>query len=130
MPDADHPSRAPGSAGATPDAVAGPGAVDRTPDPTLQPDGHSALDQLFDVESLYALRSAVAAHGADLGLTEQTLSDLVLIAHELATNAIRHGGVTAASPGRLRLWATDGAVVCQVHDVGPGLADAAGAGTA
>ena len=84
-----------------------------------------ALDQMFSGENLYALRRAVAAHGADLGLTGQRVSDLVLIAHELASNAVRHGGADPASPGRLRLWSlrdADG-VVCEVTDAGPGLAD-------
>src|SRR5689334_10535911 len=88
-----------------------------------------ALDQLFDVDSLYALRSAVAAHGAELGLVDHGMADLILVAHELATNAIRHGGATAASPGRLRLWVADGVVVCEVHDSGPGLSESAAIAT-
>jgi anti-sigma regulatory factor (Ser/Thr protein kinase) len=88
------------------------------------------LDQLFDGEGLYALRSAVAAHAAALGLGEHDVSDLVLIAHELATNAVRHGGATATDPGRLRLWAADGVVVCEVYDPGPAPPDLATVGLA
>jgi len=87
------------------------------------PRAEVALDQTFDAESLVALRSAVAAHGADLGLTEHRVGDLVLVAHELASNAVRHGGATSASPGRLRLWREGASVVCEVSDTGPGLAD-------
>lgn len=86
------------------------------------------LDQSFDGSSLYALRSAVAAHGSDLGLTDQRLADLVLVAHELASNAVRHGGATATTPGRLRLWRDRHLVVCQVTDNGPGLPDPDSAG--
>src|SRR5262249_23737108 len=50
---------------------------------------------------------------------------LVLVAHELASNAVRHGGATTSAPGRLRLWGTADppAVVCEVSDARPGLAD-------
>jgi anti-sigma regulatory factor (Ser/Thr protein kinase) len=47
----------------------------------------------------------------------------VLVAHELASNAVRHGGVDAADPGRLRLWRAGDVIVCEVSDHGPGLAD-------
>ena len=50
-----------------------------------------ALDQTFTADNLFALRNAVAAHGAELGLTGPRLADLVLLAHELASNAVRHG---------------------------------------
>lgn len=96
------------------------GARDMTSSPERM-----ALDQLFDGDALYALRSAVAAHASDIGLAEHVTSDLVLVAHELASNAVRHGGATPSTPGRLRLWAADGVVVCQVHDPGPGPEDLA-----
>ena len=83
-----------------------------------------ALDQFFDAEGLFQLRSAVAAHGAELGLAEPDLADLVLVAHELASNAVRHGGADATDPGRLRLWRADSAIVCEVSDHGPGIANA------
>ena len=86
-------------------------------------DGESpALDQAFDSDSLYALRAAVAAHGSQAGLSEGRTRDLVLAVHELAANAVRHG----AGQGRLRLWAADDAVRCEVTDEGaPGEADTA-----
>ena len=70
------------------------------------------LDQLFDGDSLYALRAAVAAHGSRAGLSEGRTRDLVLVVHELAANAVRHG----AGHGRLRLWITPDAVHCEVTD--------------
>ena len=84
-----------------------------------------SLDQTFCADNLFALRNAVAAHSASLGLSATRVADLVLLAHELASNAVRHGGATAAVPGRLRLWASADppAVVCEVTDVGPGLTD-------
>ncbi len=87
-----------------------------------------SLDQLFDAETLFQLRSAVAAHGASLGVTEPVLGDLVLVAHELASNAVRHGQAGSNDPGRLRLWRDGDLVVCEVSDHGPGLCDPVGVG--
>jgi anti-sigma regulatory factor (Ser/Thr protein kinase) len=89
----------------------------------------AALDQTFDDESLFHLRSAVAAHGGELGMTEQVLEDLVLVAHELASNAVRHGQASPARPGRLRLWRDGDLVFCEVSDHGPGIADPESVGT-
>ena len=88
-------------------------------------DGESlALDQAFDSDSLYALRAAVAAHATQAGLAPGRSDDLIIAVHELAANAVRHG----AGQGRLRLWAADDAVRCEVTDQGaPGETDAADA---
>jgi anti-sigma regulatory factor (Ser/Thr protein kinase) len=83
------------------------GASGRTPD---------GLEQRFDETNLVSLRSAVAAHGGALGLGDGQVEDLVLVAHELATNAVRHGG----GGGRLRMWRVDGSVFCEVADAGDG----------
>jgi anti-sigma regulatory factor (Ser/Thr protein kinase) len=78
-----------------------------------------SLDQTFDLDGLVALRSAVAAHADRLGLPLDRVQELVLVAHELASNAIRHG----AGTGRLRIWAGDGMVHCEISDPGPGFAN-------
>jgi anti-sigma regulatory factor (Ser/Thr protein kinase) len=77
------------------------------------------LDLTFSEAELVSLREAVAAHADAAGLSHSRTEDLVLIAHELATNAVRHGG----GRGRLRLWTEGNAVHCQVTDEGPGLPD-------
>jgi anti-sigma regulatory factor (Ser/Thr protein kinase) len=92
----------------------------RPVDPPAQP----ALDQGFDGDGLISLRSAVAAHADNLGLRAGRVSDLVLAAHELAANAVRHGG----GNGRLRLWRVDDHLVCEISDSGGGLADPDSAG--
>jgi anti-anti-sigma factor len=80
------------------------------------PGGQSpVLEQEFDEGSLYALRAAVAAHASRAGLSEGRTGDLVLVVHELAANAIRHG----AGHGRLRLWTAADAVRCEITDDGP-----------
>jgi anti-anti-sigma factor len=79
------------------------------------------LDQAFDADSLYALRAAVAAHATRAGLAPGRSDDLVIAVHELAANAVRHG----AGHGRLRLWQTGQALLCEVADDGAPGADAA-----
>jgi anti-sigma regulatory factor (Ser/Thr protein kinase) len=88
------PAREPGSHGLSPGSV--------------------LLEQDFDEGSLYVLRAAVSAHGAETGLHRSRLYDLVTVAHELAANAVRHG----AGRGHLRLWLDDGLLHCEVSDIG------------
>jgi anti-sigma regulatory factor (Ser/Thr protein kinase) len=83
--------------------------------------GHPAwygygLEQPFDADSLVALRSTVAAHADSLGLDEDAVADLILAVHELAANAVRHGG----GGGLLRMWVSYDHVVCEVTDQGDG----------
>lgn len=72
-----------------------------------------------DLPALAQLRQAVTRHGQRFGLADGPLNDLVLIANELATNVVRHGG----GVGRMWLWDLDGCVYCQVTDRGPGMRD-------
>jgi anti-sigma regulatory factor (Ser/Thr protein kinase) len=83
------------------------------------------LDQQFDGTGLYALRAAVAAHAGDFGAPERITEDVVVIANELASNAVRHGG----GAGRLLLWRNIAAVYCRVVDAGRGIAEPDRAGT-
>jgi anti-sigma regulatory factor (Ser/Thr protein kinase) len=71
------------------------------------------------------LRAAVAAHAADLGASPELVAHLVIIASELASNAVRHGGGT----GRLQLSRDDDALRCVVDDSGPGIPEPGTAGT-
>lgn len=73
-----------------------------------------ALDQAFDAATLHLLRAAVRAHASAAGMPEERATDVMLAAHELAANAVRHG----AGSGRLRMDITAGLLCCQVSEVG------------
>ena len=74
------------------------------------------LEQNFNAEGLHVLREAVLAHATAAGMPESRATDVMLVAHEMATNAIRHGGGT----GRIRIRLASGVLHCQVTD--PGIA--------
>ena len=80
------------------------------------PDGNSAaaavLDLTFNSGTLEMLRAEVRGCAIKAGLTEDRTVDMILAAHELAANAVRHGG----GEGRLRIWDQAGALHCQVDD--------------
>jgi anti-sigma regulatory factor (Ser/Thr protein kinase) len=70
----------------------------------------------ISMAGLESLRSKVAAWMNRLGAA-RICDDVVLVAHELATNVIRHGG----GIGRLRVWRESGRIVFRVSDSGPGM---------
>jgi len=70
----------------------------------------------ISMAGLEGLRTKVAAWMNRLGAA-RVRDDVVLVAHELATNVIRHGG----GFGRLRVWRERGRIVCRVSDTGPGM---------
>lgn len=68
----------------------------------------------FALGELGALRDHVHDVAVASGLPRATADDLVLAAHELATNSVLH----ADGHGVLQLWRTPGALVVQVDDAG------------
>ncbi|MEV6842195.1 ATP-binding protein [Actinoplanes sp. NPDC051411] len=70
----------------------------------------------ISLAGLEGLRTKVAAWMNRLGAA-RVRDDVVLVAHELATNVVRHGG----GFGRLRVWRESGRIVCRVSDSGPGM---------
>ena len=88
--------------------AAGPAATAPSADRGTEP----ILDQPLDGDSLYQLRASVAAHAVRAGLPQRRADDLVIAAHELAANVVRHG----SGRGRLRIWRHDQALHCQVTD--------------
>lgn len=95
---------------ATPHAARNVRPVRRRQPPTL--------DEAFDADTLVRLRAAVAAYLNTVG-AGSAIDDIVLAAHELCGNAVKHGG----GSGRLRMWREDDRILCRVIDLGPGMAD-------
>ncbi|NES31630.1 ATP-binding protein [Micromonospora terminaliae] len=77
----------------------------------------SLLSRDFTAVTTTELRHAVAAVVAAAGLTGVRAEGFVLAVHELATNAVRHGGGT----GHLHLRRQDDLLICAVVDHGPGV---------
>jgi anti-sigma regulatory factor (Ser/Thr protein kinase) len=78
-----------------------------------------ALDQAFDMSRLDELRKAVLAEATTAGMPGDRAMDVMLAVHELAVNAVCHGG----GAGRARLAIVAGELHCLVSDAGPGSAD-------
>jgi anti-sigma regulatory factor (Ser/Thr protein kinase) len=76
------------------------------------------LEKDFTADDLGGLRRAVLAGARRAGLSGDPLDDFVIAVHELATNAVRHGG----GQGRLALRRDGDTLVCDVSDDGPGFA--------
>ena len=92
------------------DACAGLDAF-AVPSPELGP---PLFEASFGVEDLPRLRAAVRERAGPLGLHGRSVEDLVLVADELASNSVCHGG----GRGCLVLWRSDGHAVCEVRDRG------------
>jgi anti-sigma regulatory factor (Ser/Thr protein kinase) len=76
--------------------------------------GTPIVDVRFDSGGLAMLRVQLRACALAAGLPEDRVVDVVLAVHELASNAVRHGG----GAGRLRVWNRAGSLQCQVDDDG------------
>jgi anti-sigma regulatory factor (Ser/Thr protein kinase) len=83
-------------------------------------DGAVAFDQPFDSDTLSELRNAVRSEASALGLPDARTAEVVLAVHELAANAVVHGG----GAGRARMIVVAGELRCQVSDPGAGSGDA------
>lgn len=72
----------------------------------------------FDADALAGLRKAVLAAAAAAGLPDERADEVMFAVHELAANAVRHGG----GVGQARMEVTAGSLRCQVSDTGPATA--------
>jgi anti-sigma regulatory factor (Ser/Thr protein kinase) len=66
-----------------------------------------------------SFRQLLAQRALEEGLRSERVDELVLAAHEVATNALTHG----RRPVRARVWAQGEEIVCQIVDSGPGISD-------
>lgn len=79
------------------------------------------LDLLFAGDEVLRMRPRVRECVTRAGLDEPRRSDFLLAVHEVACNAVEHGG----GAGRLLLYRSDGALHCRVSDNGPGFTEEA-----
>jgi serine/threonine-protein kinase RsbW len=77
------------------------------------------LTESFTAERLSGLRRQVRAQAQAAGLSGIALDGFVVAVHELATNAVRHGG----GHGRLWLRSDGDNLLCDVTDEGAGFID-------
>ncbi|MGP4003032.1 ATP-binding protein [Streptomyces sp. 8N706] len=77
------------------------------------------LELLFVGDDLPGLRLRITECAARAGLDEPRRSDFVLAVHEVACNAIEHGG----GQGLLLLQRRDDTLRCRVTDNGPGFSE-------
>lgn len=82
-------------------------------------------ERWFRAADLPTVRAFVASQAAQASATEEQAEALVVVANELAVNAVTHGGFE----GRMRLWRGIDYMVCEVHDRGSGMDSPATAGT-
>ncbi|MFE6161281.1 ATP-binding protein [Streptomyces sp. NPDC056486] len=85
---------------------------------TLAPaPGRTLLDLPFTMADLARLRFLVTRRAEDAGLCDPRLSDFVLAVHEVASNAVVHGG----GKGRVQLTYMGNGLRCVITDSGPGM---------
>ncbi|KAF4408852.1 MULTISPECIES: ATP-binding protein [Streptomyces] len=77
------------------------------------------LELLFVAEDVPKLRLRIGECAAEAGLEEPRRGDFVLAVHEVACNAVEHGG----GAGRLVVHLDDGVLRCRVSDSGPGFTE-------
>jgi serine/threonine-protein kinase RsbW len=71
----------------------------------------------FTRTELRVLRGAVEELGRRHGLRDRARHRFVVAVHELAVNAVRHGG----GAGRLEIWRVGDVMYGRVADAGPGM---------
>ncbi|MGW7081957.1 ATP-binding protein [Streptomyces sp. NPDC054871] len=81
------------------------------------PGGAALLELPFTMADLARLRLQVTRRAEDAGLCDPRLSDFVLAVHEVASNAVVHGG----GKGRIHLTYTAEGLRCVIADNGTGL---------
>jgi len=68
----------------------------------------------FTKADMGAMRSWLSIRAVEAGLAVERAQDLVLAAHEVASNSVIHGG----GGGRLRVWTDDSSLLCEITDHG------------
>lgn len=77
------------------------------------------LDVRFRLGDVPAIRHRIQECAAAAGLCAPRLDDFVLAVHEVACNAVEHGG----GRGQLVLYRQEGTLHCRITDNGPGFTE-------
>ena len=80
----------------------------------LSPAPAGAQDHRVTWDALPGVRAMVAEHARAAGISDVRIDDLVLATHEVASNAVRHGG----GEGVLRVWHEDHTLIAEISDRG------------
>ena len=80
----------------------------------LPPAPTGALELVFTVGDLAAVRRVVQRSSLAEGLVESSTDDLVLCVDEVASNSLLHGG----GDGVLRMWREPTELICEISDAG------------
>lgn len=78
--------------------------------------GAMVLDQAFSADTIRELRKVVREEAVAARMPDTQAALVTLAVHELASNAVLHGG----GAGRVRMRVVAGELHCQVSDAGPG----------
>ena len=105
-----HPAILDGRGAQDSPAYLGLGAAALTLGEPLPKPPPGAGEYSFDRVDLPELRTFLREQVGGNGLSSQRVDDLVLAAHEAATNCLRHGGGT----GSIRVWGEDQWLLCEV----------------
>lgn len=74
----------------------------------------NARSRRFAKHDIVLVRALVQQLARQAGLSEERTDDMMLAAHELATNSVLHGGGT----GELTVWSEQDALVVEIRDAG------------
>jgi anti-sigma regulatory factor (Ser/Thr protein kinase) len=105
-----HPSLLDGQRVSDSPTYLGLGAAALTLGEPLPKPPSGAAEYSFDRADLPEVRRFLREQLGGTGLPSQRVNDLVLAAHEAATNCLRHGGGT----GSIRVWREDQWLLCEV----------------
>jgi anti-sigma regulatory factor (Ser/Thr protein kinase) len=108
-----HPALARGPGAEVSTAYGGPGTIPADCETALPPPPSRACRISYD-HDLREVRSTIAHHAADAGMSPVRAADLVLAVSEVAANTLVH----TPAGGSVAVWQAAGDIYCQVQDAG------------
>jgi len=90
------------------------GEIERPFDDPLAEPVETLEEMTLTIDGLATMRRLVSSRAAEFGLKLRRIADIILAVNEIATNSLRHG----REPASLRLWTSNGDLICEVSDAG------------